>query len=111
MLTLLLNSPRALAAVIVALLLVDPCGPQAHPSRLFAPDPCRTGLRATEQTGVVSRPYLSDPLEMNRADPKRMILYSDRDLRRREAQETLERLSKALASGQLTSPPRRHWLQ
>jgi hypothetical protein len=62
---------------------------------------------STEQTVVAPPPRLPDPLEVNRPDPKRMILYSEHELRQYERQQNREDLSKALRSLHLKSPPRR----
>jgi hypothetical protein len=67
-------------------------------------------LTSTEQNVVVPRPRPPDPLEVNRPDPRRMILYTEHELRPYEEQEIRD-LLKALGSRQLESPPRRQWLQ
>ncbi len=87
----------ALGAVALSLLL-GRSAPRPVPPR---------DLNSVEET-VAPRPRLPDPLELDRLDPKRLILYREQDLRQREEQEIRD-LLKGL--GKLESPPRRQWLQ
>jgi hypothetical protein len=64
-------------------------------------------LTSTEQSVVAPRPRLPEPVEVNRPDHRRMILYREPELRRYEGQQIHEDLSKVLRSLQLESPPRR----
>ena len=68
-------------------------------------------LTSEEQDVVAPPPRLPDPLEADRLDPKRLILYRQQDLRQREGQEVHERLLKAIGSRKFEPPPRRQWLQ
>ena len=89
----------ALGAVALSLLL-GRSAPQPVPQR---------DLNSVEENVVAPRPRLPDPLELDRLDPKRLILYREQDLRQREEQEIREDLLKAIRK--FESRPRRQWLQ
>jgi len=89
----------ALSAVALNLLL-GRSAPRPVPQR---------DLTSAEENAVAPRPRLPDPLELDRLDPKRLILYREQDLRQREAPEIREDLLKAIRK--FESAPRRQWLR
>jgi hypothetical protein len=74
-----------------------------------ASQPVPQRVTSTEQRVVEPRPRRPDPLEVDRPDPRRMILYREHELRGYEQQQIRD-LLKAFGSRQLESPPRRQWL-
>ena len=87
----------ALGAVALSLLL-------GRPAQRPVP---RHDLPSVGDNVVMPRPRLPDPLELDRLDPKRLILYREHDLRPREEPETHEHLLKAIRK--FESAPRRQW--